>query len=266
MRLAGSRIVYFFGFQELVDLGVGKGGIGAEVAAEVALPVAGHDRFEHVFPAVRRVNVARAQRRTLEITELVEHEQRMIAGAGEVTVVGGAFLVAMGQTDTRIHIEHDGSRRAVAMNVVDPLPGEIGERGEVLVTRESLGLEPPHLAGRSRITLDGLAADKLTHCRITPQPVGVVDVLVSGKPTEHRLAQHAHQIVATIPARATVNQVLLRDGHQAEHIIEFAIGQQSGIGGNARPWNSSLRRRSKSSRSASDSASPAGCAIIASIQ
>jgi hypothetical protein len=40
--------------------------------------------------------------------------------------------------------------------------------------------------------------------------------------------------VATIPARATVNQVLLRDGHQAEHIIEFAIGQQSGIGGNAR--------------------------------
>ena len=120
------------------------------------------------------------------------------------------------------------------MNAVDPLPGEIGERGKVLVTREPLGLEPPHLAGRGRIALDGLAADDPAHRRITPQPVGVVDVLVSGKPTEHRLAQHADQIVATVPARATVNQVLLRDGHQAERVIEFAIGQQSGIGGDAR--------------------------------
>ena len=120
------------------------------------------------------------------------------------------------------------------MNAVDPLPGQIGERGEVLVTRQPLGLEPPHLAGRGRIALDRLAADDPAHRRITSQPVGVVDVLVSGKPTEHRLAQHAHQIVATVPARAPVNQVLLRDGHQAERVIELAIGQQSGIGGDAR--------------------------------
>ena len=119
----------------------------------------------------------------------------------------------------------DRGERA-AMNAVDPLPGEIGERGEVLVTRQPLGLEPPHLAGRGRIALDSLAADDPAHRRITPQPVGVVDVLVSGKPTEHRLAQHAHQIMATVPARAAVNQVLLRDGHQAERVIEFAIGQQ----------------------------------------
>jgi hypothetical protein len=39
--------------------------------------------------------------------------------------------------------------------------------------------------------------------------------------------------VATVPARATVNQVLLRDGHQAERVIEFAIGQQASIGGDA---------------------------------
>ena len=57
-----DRVLVVFGLQELVDLGVGKGGIGAEVAAEVALPVAGHDRFEHVLPAVRRMDVARTQR------------------------------------------------------------------------------------------------------------------------------------------------------------------------------------------------------------
>jgi hypothetical protein len=152
------------------------------------------------------------------------------------------------------------------MNVVDPLPGESGKRGEVLVNREPLGLEPPHLAGQGRIALDGLAADDPAHRRITPQPVGVVDVFISGKPTEHRLAQHAHQIVATVPARARVNQVLARDGHHAKRGIEFAISQQPASEVTLEPWNSSLRRRLKSSRRASDSASPAGCAIIASIQ
>ena len=140
----------------------------------------------------------------------------------------------MGRTDTRIYIEHDGPQRAVAMNAVDPLPGETGERGKVLITCEPLGLEPPHLAGRGRIALDRLAADEPAHCRITPQPVSVVDVLVSRKPTEHRLAQHAHQIVATVAARAAVNQMLPRDGHQAERVIEFAIGEQACIGGDAR--------------------------------
>jgi hypothetical protein len=120
------------------------------------------------------------------------------------------------------------------MNAVDPPPREIGERGEVLVTREPLRLQPPHLAGRSHIALDRLAADDPAHRRITSQPVGVVDVLVSGKTTEYRLAQHADKIMPPVPPRATVNQVLLRDGHQAERVIEFAIGQQSGIGGDAR--------------------------------
>ena len=229
-----DRVLVAFGRQELVDLGVGKGGIGAEVAAEAALPVTGQDRFEHALPAVRRMDVARAQRTAFEVAELVEHEQRMIAGTREMAVVGCTFLFAMGRTDARIHIEHDGRWRAAVTNAVDPPPRQIDERGEVLVARQSLGLEPPHLTGRSRFALDSLAADDPAHRRITPQPVGVVDVLVSGKPTEHRLAQHAHQIVATVPARATVNQVLLRDGHQAERVIKLAIGQQSGIRGDAR--------------------------------
>ncbi len=114
------------------------------------------------------------------------------------------------------------------MNAIDPLPGETGECGEVRIIGEPLGLEPPHLAGRGRVALDSLAADDPAHRRITPQPVGVVDVLISGKPTEHRLAQHAHSM-ATVAACAPVNQMLLRDGHQAERVIEFAIGQQAGI-------------------------------------
>src|SRR5258708_7941029 len=149
-----DRVLVVFGLQELVDLGVGKGGIGAEVAAEATLPVTGHDRFEHVLPAVRRMDVARAQRTAFEVAELVEHEQRMIAGTGEVTVVGCAFLTARGRTDAETNMGQEGPGGAGATTAVDPLAGEIDERGEVLATRQPLGLEPPHLTGRSRFALD----------------------------------------------------------------------------------------------------------------
>jgi hypothetical protein len=93
------------------------------------------------------MDVARTQHAAFQIAELIEHEQRMIAGASEVAVVGSAFLIAVGWADTRIHIEHDCPRRSAAMNAVDPPTGEIGERGEVLITREPLRLEASHLAG-----------------------------------------------------------------------------------------------------------------------
>src|SRR5208282_6818138 len=48
--------------------------------------------------------------------ELIEHEHRMIAGASEVAVVGGAFLITVGWADTRIHVEHDCPRRLAGMN------------------------------------------------------------------------------------------------------------------------------------------------------
>lgn len=74
VRRQPARVLLAFGPQELVDLGVGKGGIGAEVVPKVALAVAGHDRFEHGSPATRRMDVARTQRRTLQVAKLVEHE------------------------------------------------------------------------------------------------------------------------------------------------------------------------------------------------
>jgi hypothetical protein len=37
----------------------------------------------------------------------------------------------------------------------------------------------------------------------------------------------------TVPARASISQILPRDYHQAEHVIQLAIGQQSCIGRDA---------------------------------
>jgi hypothetical protein len=41
------------------------------------------------------VDVTRPQCASLDVAELVEHKQRMIAGAGEVAVIGAAFLLAV---------------------------------------------------------------------------------------------------------------------------------------------------------------------------
>jgi hypothetical protein len=157
----------------------------------------------------------------------------MIAVAGEVAVVSGAFLVAIGLAHTRVHVEHDAVQRTAAVHPVNPSPAEIGERDKVLIIREPLGLEASHLAGRGCLLRCSTTANDPAHRRIAPEPVGVVHVLVSGDTPKHRLSQHADQIVPTVPARASISQSLPRDYHQAEHVIQFPERQQTSIGGDA---------------------------------
>jgi hypothetical protein len=82
------------------------------------------------------VNVARAQGAAFQIAKLVEHEQRMIAGAVIVAVPDAVFLFAMRRADARIHVKQDTSRWTATMNAVDPFAGEISERRKVLFRRE----------------------------------------------------------------------------------------------------------------------------------
>ena len=48
-----DRVLVAFGLQELVDLRICKGGIGAKVTALELAPIPGHDRFQNVLPTVR---------------------------------------------------------------------------------------------------------------------------------------------------------------------------------------------------------------------
>lgn len=100
----------------------------------------------------------------------------------------GRFVVSRRARGARIGVEseHDGPQRAAALSIVDPSLGQIGERGEFLVACESLGLEPPHLAGRGHIALDGFVADDPAHRGGASQPISVVDVFISGKPVAER--------------------------------------------------------------------------------
>ena len=75
------------------------------------------------------------------------------------------------------------------MEPVDPLAVQVVQGFPVLGQSQRLGLEPSHLRGRGSLRVNGTAAHDMAHDRIEGQPVGVVDVLISGQSLEHRLPE-----------------------------------------------------------------------------
>src|SRR5499426_3764894 len=91
------------------------------------LPVARHDGLEHVVPAVSAVHVAGTQSTAFEVAKLVEHEQRVIAGAAVMAVPDAHLLLAVGRAHARIHVEHNATRRPSAVYKIDPLARQVGK-------------------------------------------------------------------------------------------------------------------------------------------
>jgi hypothetical protein len=63
------------------------------------------------------------------------------------------------------------------------------------------------------------------------QALGVVHILVSGKATKYRLSEQPGQCMPTILSSACVGQHITRHRGQSEHVVQFAVCQQSCIGG-----------------------------------
>lgn len=61
------------------------------------------------------------------------------------------------------------------------------------------------------------------------KPISVVDILVPGEPTEHRLPELRHQAVPTVLAGSAVGQHFARTLAQAERVIQFPKRQQSRV-------------------------------------
>jgi hypothetical protein len=99
VRRQTDRIFDPLGFEALVDPRHGEGGIGAEVDAKDLALIAHDDRFEHTLPAVGAVHVAGTQDAALQIAELIEHEQRVVAGALVMAVPDAHLLLAMRRAD-----------------------------------------------------------------------------------------------------------------------------------------------------------------------
>src|SRR3954451_6581043 len=90
-----DRVACTLGFKKLVDLGIGESGVASKIQMLHNAPVTRNHRLQQRAPALSTVDVARSQRAPFDVAELVEHKQRMVAGAGEVAVIGAAFLLAV---------------------------------------------------------------------------------------------------------------------------------------------------------------------------
>ena len=88
----------------------------------------------------------------------------------------------------------------------------------------------PHLAGRCPAALDRLAADDPAHRGITPEPVGVVDILVAGETPIDGLAKETDDAVPAVPARAAIREHAARQCGQPERVVQFAISEQPRVG------------------------------------
>jgi hypothetical protein len=63
------------------------------------------------------------------------------------------------------------------------------------------------------------------------QALSVVEVLVPGEPTEEGLTQEGREAVACVPAGPCVVQLVSGRVGELEGVVEFAVGQESGIAG-----------------------------------
>jgi hypothetical protein len=177
------------------------------------------------------VGVTRSQETALRITELVEQEERVIAGAAEMAVPDRPFLLAMGRAFGAVHVENDAARRLAIVDPVDPDTQQICEGLQVGVARQPLGLEAPHLAAGSGEAIQPLTADDRPLRRITGEPLGVIDILIASEPPEHRLAEQPAQLVARVLATAAIEE--LRDRHvgEPEGVIQLAVSEKTAVRG-----------------------------------
>ncbi len=81
---------------------------------------------------------------------------------------------------------------------------QVGQRRPVLGQGQRLGLKPPHLGRRGSISANSSTTYDLAHDRIARQSFGIVDVLVSGQPPEHRLPKEAVETVDGVLAGAVI--------------------------------------------------------------
>ena len=107
------------------------------------------------------------------------------------------------------------------MNPVDPMSRHISQRRAIVGRGQNFGLEPPHLACRCGLGINGPSSDHLSHRRIRRQTICVIQIIISRQPTEDRLAQEANERMQSIAASSGVSQNSTRNVVQAQHLIRF---------------------------------------------
>ena len=191
--------------QVLIDVRLGECGIGTKVPAHSCRPVAGQDRIQYITPPVRAMDVPRTEHRPLAVTELVEHEQRVIARAPKVTVVRRSLLSSMYRTLRTVHVQDHPPVRCVRHRPVHPLSVHSAQPFDIAVLGKHLGLEPAHSVGARCWSFRTTSpSNDYPHRRIVRQPFSVVGILVARQTTVHRLPEKAHQSVLHVTTAPTL--------------------------------------------------------------
>jgi hypothetical protein len=92
------------------------------------------------------VNVARTKRASFEVSELVEHEERVVAGAAEVAIPNTLLLFAVCRAHARIHVQHDLAVQLTFSSAIDPVSGQVGKSGKIRRCGDPLRFKAAHLA------------------------------------------------------------------------------------------------------------------------
>ena len=176
--------------------------------------------------------VPRTEHRPLAVTELVEHEQRVIARAPKVTVVRRSLLSSMYRTLRTVHVQDHPPVRCVRHRPVHPRSVHSAQPFDIAVLGKHLGLEPAHSVGAGGRSLRTTSpSNDHPHRRIVGQPFSVVGILVARQTTVHRLPEKAHQSVLHVATAPALLQTLIRRLRQSQCIVQLAAGQQPSVRG-----------------------------------
>ena len=149
-----------------------------------------------------------------------------------MTIPGRTLLLAMGRALGAVHVENDTFRAAsVACTPSIQVPDRSVSASRLAsVANHSVSKRPIWLLDAAR-TIETLTADDRPHRRIAGEAQGIVDILVAGEPTQHRLAEKPAQLVARVLATAAVEE--LRDRHVGEPkgVVQLAVGEKAAIRG-----------------------------------
>jgi hypothetical protein len=118
---------------------------------------------------------------------------------------------------------------------VDPPARERGKSCKVGLGGQPLGLEPAHLAGGGRRSANAFPPYDGAHGRVAGEPLGIVHVLVASEPAVDRLPQQAEQPVPSVLPTPAFGKSRHAHRGQIEGIVQLAIREQAGVGGDLRP-------------------------------
>jgi hypothetical protein len=127
----------------------------------------------------------------------------MVVGAAEVAIVRATFLLALGRTHAGVHIQHSPHYGSAGMDVVDPAPGQIGQRGQVHLLGQHLGFEPTYLAGRGHILRYGPATYDPTQGRIMAWPSPICSRPEAGRPARGSALTSSTGSAGSTPSRTS---------------------------------------------------------------